>query len=155
VTYQNNTIIGNVLAAEYVANGWAGGFTNSQIGPNLTDNAASISLGVSSGGTVYKPKTLTLANGANNNVATGAASLLTIAGPTGAFSVTGLDFGQDLRELRIYNRSGQTMTVAHQSASSSAGNKISTPSGSDQAVTWFAYLIFDGTANSWLLIDWQ
>jgi hypothetical protein len=68
---------------------------------------------------------VTLANGSNNNVPIGAnASYVTFSGPTGAYSVTGFANPADGQVLICYFNVTQTLTLAHDSASSTAGNRL-------------------------------
>lgn len=83
---------------------------------------------------------LTLANGANNNVAvTGGYNR--IADPTGVFNITGLTAGQDSISnpdgmiVILDNVTGQNMTITNASTGSAAGNRIVTPTGADVATT--------------------
>lgn len=95
---------------------------------------------------------LALTNGANNNVSV-TQTYHIIYGPTAGFTITGLDC--DVRDgytVILRNLTGQSMTIANQSASSSVGNKITTLSGADvvlagNSVVW---LIWDAALNGWL-----
>jgi parallel beta-helix repeat protein len=71
---------------------------------------------------------VTLANGANNNVAVGVFSGDVIAaGVTADFSITGIAGGCQGREVTIFNYTTYRMTVSHNSGSSAAGSRILCP----------------------------
>lgn len=103
---------------------------------------------------------VTLANGANNNVAfvNGTNNKMRITGPTGAFSVTGLAAPADDGAIcYLHNTVAQDMTIANESASSTAANRIVTKTGSDVTLTGvsFASLIYDTTDARWILMSTQ
>lgn len=109
--------------------------------------------------------TLTLANGANNNVAAGYDTYMQVSGPTAAFSITGIlpvrgagntgQRGALGRWLVLRNPTAYTMTIAHQSGSSSAANRIITSTGADVdlAAGTTAMLIYNVAAERWHLVD--
>lgn len=70
-------------------------------------------------------------NGANNNVSLASASFIRISGPTGAFSLTGMSGGLDGRVLVLFNSTGHNMTIANESGSSVANNRVITGTGAD------------------------
>lgn len=78
---------------------------------------------------------LTLANGSNNNVVLGNGNVFRVTGPSAGFTITGIASGTDGKLVEILNYTGQNMTIANSSASSSAGNKIDTLTGSDVTTT--------------------
>jgi hypothetical protein len=103
--------------------------------------------------------TLTLANGANNDVAlTAGTRVYTVTGPTAAYSITGFASGTDGAVLYIYNSyGGKNFTLAHESASSTAANRIITNTGADLTSTGAnAYVLtyIAGTLNRWVLMSW-
>ncbi len=71
---------------------------------------------------------LSLANGANSNIAVGAYSHIRITGPTTAFSVTGFTGGVNGKIITLINTTAQTMTLSHD-VTSTAANRIYTPGG--------------------------
>lgn len=109
--------------------------------------------------------TLTLANGANNNVAAGYDTYMQVSGPTAAFSITGIvpvrgagntaQRGAIGRWLVLRNPTAYTMTIAHQSGSSSAVNRIITSTAADVelAAGTTAMLIYNAAAARWHLVD--
>lgn len=71
---------------------------------------------------------LTLANGKNNNVAIGATSFIgAIAGPTAAFSISGIVAGTDGQLLALFHNVGQILTLDHADAASAANNRVYCP----------------------------
>lgn len=100
---------------------------------------------------------VTLANGANNNVAPGYATYVRIAGPTAAFSTTGWADGERGRLLLVRNTVAQDWTISNESASSSAANRIITNTGADVTLTGVsaAVFLYDATSERWILFATQ
>lgn len=101
---------------------------------------------------------LTLANGANSNVSPGYATYIRITGPTAAFTTTGFAGGESGRLMIIRNTVAYDWTIANQSASSSASNRIVTSVGaSDVTLTAesVAVFVYDGTDSRWILVATQ
>ena len=89
-------------------------------GNRVSDSFDAVQVGASNG-----VESLTLANGANENVALPADGVVyTIAGPSGAFAVGGFANGFDGRKFELHNGSGQTLTITYEDASSTAANRI-------------------------------
>jgi hypothetical protein len=86
-----------------------------------------------------------MANGANAAVDFGSATFIKIkAGPTGAFSIAGIANGADGDFYRLFNTTGQNMTVSHDSGSDpTPANRIYTTTGADIATTG------DGIVDVW------
>lgn len=100
------------------------------------------------------PVALILAVGDNNNVALPVGTIFTpttLAGPPlGAnYAITGIAGGEDGRRIVLYNFSSFTMTIRHQSASSSVGNRIAIGGSADLVISSFGSvtLVFFATAN--------
>jgi len=100
---------------------------------------------------------VTLANGANQNVAipdaldnlTGYASCIRITGPTAIFSIGGLiGVPFDGQVLFLDNRSGFAMTLNHEDAGSTAANRINSNTGANVACA-SAILVYDGDISRW------
>jgi hypothetical protein len=95
----------------------------------------------------------TAVNGNNNNFATTDNCFCRVTGPTAVFAFTG--FAQPLngKILYVLNASGFTMTIAHQSASSTAANRIITGTAADIAFAdqRLVMLIYSSTASRWVL----
>jgi hypothetical protein len=101
-------------------------------------------------------RSLTLTNGNNNDIDIAETSLQIIQGPTGAFTITGIDNGNDGQRVAFHNPTTQTMTFAYNSGSSSAGNKIFPPGAADKTYsTQYATveLVYDGAAAGWYILD--
>jgi hypothetical protein len=83
---------------------------------------------------------LTLVNGANNNVALPAnAGSVTITGPTGAFNITGIAGGALGRMIVLVNSTSQTMTLTINSGSSSVANRLYLTGSVDKTISaWSA-----------------
>lgn len=69
-------------------------------------------------------------NGSNDDVDIPAIDLVfvNIVGPTGAFTVTGIEGGYDGQKVMLYNSTVENMTIADNSSASAAGNRILTGS---------------------------
>lgn len=110
------------------------------IGNGYTDVAAPrITAGVSN--LVIKERvdfaevgTLTLANGANNDIVLADAEIFEITGPTGAFNITGFSAPSGSRRITIRNTTAQNMTLTND-ATSTAANRIYTQTSADVALT--------------------
>jgi hypothetical protein len=81
---------------------------------------------------------------AGNNVNLGASSFLRLTSGT---SLTGLAGGLSGYEVTLINATGATVTIAHNSASSSAGNKIATESSADRPLVNGAAMLLKYSAN--------
>jgi hypothetical protein len=101
----------------------------------------------------------TIANGRNNNLVLPNRSIVRLSGPTGAFSITGIDNGTPGRVLVLYNATSQNMTLSNESAFSDAENRIVTLTGSDLATTGTgARILFYDTltpSKRWVVIGGQ
>lgn len=96
---------------------------------------------------------LTLVNGVNSNVAIGNYSYFRITGPTAAFSITGFTGGQNGRILTVVNTTSQTLTLSHQTTSSSA-NQLTLSSGNPVyiAANGAATFQYNTTLTKWILV---
>lgn len=72
-------------------------------------------------------------NGVNNNLSLASASFIRIDTPTANFSITGMAGGLDGRVLVLFNSTIHNMTIANESGSSVANNRILTGTGADIA----------------------
>lgn len=79
-------------------------------------------------------------------------SYVKVIGST-AMTIQGITAGIDGQILRIYNNSGQNMTIAHQNGTASANDRIVTMTGADVTTTGdgFVELIYDTGASRWIL----
>jgi len=112
-------------------------------------------LRVTQGSLALGETTLALVNGANNNLATGYTTYARVTGPSGAFSITGLEGGEIGRVRILTNTTSQVMTIAHQSASSSEMNRIITDAAADVTIglNGVVTLVYDATQTRWLVWD--
>ncbi|HEV2210863.1 MAG TPA: hypothetical protein VG167_18980 [Verrucomicrobiae bacterium] len=99
-----------------------------------------------------------LANGNNAGVAVGTNVFVEVSGPTGAFTINGIN-GQPNRDgkfLILLNRTGQNMTIANDSGvEPTAANRIYCLTGADKTVTGnsAAMLIYSGTVSHWVVLS--
>lgn len=109
---------------------------------------------------VLKEAALPLANGANNDVDVSGGDLLVISGPTSAFSITGLAGGTAGKQVIIHNQTSQRMTIARESSSSVAANRILTGTGSDiqtaagTGTTGSVTLTYSAILSRWIVSSW-
>lgn len=117
---------------------------------SVTTTQGSLALGITE---------LALSNGSNDNVATGYTSLVVISGPSASFSITGITAGETGRLLFVRNSTSQQMTIANQSASSTASNRIITHTGADLVLTGASgqcvVLAYDALAERWIVVGKQ
>ncbi|MEP7235254.1 MAG: hypothetical protein ABI778_08160, partial [Ignavibacteriota bacterium] len=127
---------------------------NGFVGVNTT--APNVSMDID-GAVATRAYSKSLSNGNNNNLTNLAnESFARITGPTGAFTITGIAGGSDGQLLKILNSTSQSMTIADQSASSTAANRITSATGTDIVLTG-SYsevdLIYDATASRWIVTN--
>lgn len=100
---------------------------------------------------------VTLANGANQNVAIGTSGNIRITGPTGAYNIGGFANGFDGRKLYLFNAVAQTLTINNGDAGSNAANRIQTNTGGNvvlaAASNSWAQFTYDSTLSLWILND--
>jgi len=91
--------------------------------------------------------------GTNNDVNFGSTSLVRLTGAS-AQSITGIAGGTDGRVLTIINAGSQTATLANQSASSAAANRIITGTGANLTLASDASinLVYDSGASRWRVV---
>lgn len=120
----------------------------------LTAAAIGCAFEVVSGGLVaIRKSTLTLANGANNNVTLPVSSAVTVTGPSAAFSLSGIASPTNGMTARIINVTGFAFTVTHEGASSTAANRITCPGGKDLVLQGNAVLDlwYDSGTSRWIV----
>ncbi len=103
----------------------------------------------------FNQRSLTLANGDNNNVNIGGTATNIVTGPSGAFAITGIGGGIAGLRVTIINGTAQTMTVKHDNGSSSAANRIYVPGAADKAFANQHAAVefeYDAAASRWRLI---
>jgi hypothetical protein len=114
---------------------------------------------------------LTVANGANNNLVIPATTFFRISAPTAPFSITGILTASaiynatptlvysalDGQQVVLYNSTAYAMTIANQSASSDAPNRIITNTGADIVTTGsgLVTLIYSKEDARWVVISAQ
>lgn len=108
------------------------------------------------GGLLLTEGSLTLANGANTDVAVPTGTIVAVTGPTGAFSINGFVAPSSGRVLIIYNPTAQNMTITND-ATSTAANRIYTLTGADVALTGtsLAGFYYSATSSRWILMFTQ
>lgn len=185
VDYGNIVLIGNVFsctgvaAVQGVANGSqmvdGGGNVNSGAAGTMWDSSATRSLmhgqdgqtgyginAVPLGAGLFinadlatQMHGLTLVNGANGTIARTGYTNLEIAGPTGAYSIQGIDGGFDGCEVYLFNTQPYALTLTHQNADTTAANRIYSLTGSDVVLasrTSYAHLRYSRTLTSWVVV---
>ena len=108
-----------------------------------------------SGAIRHNEAALTLSTGSNDNaVFPTNASLIYLNALASAFTITGIADGSTGRSFIIQNQSGQTMTLAHQSASSLSANRLFTQSKANVLVgdKQTATLVYSKNMGSWVVI---
>lgn len=87
------------------------------------------------GGLSFSEQAITLANGANQNVAMPSkAGILISNAPTGAYNIGGLQGGHAGRRVTLINYTGFAMTLNHQDAGSAAANRFTLPGSANKVV---------------------
>lgn len=128
-------------------------------------NSTGLGIGTSSptntldvNGTVrYRRSVVTLANGTNNNVSAMTTSFVSISGPTGVFTVTGIVAGEDGQMVTLYNPTGNAMTIANDSASSTAANRILTTTFADITTSGpgTVTLFYSANESRWIVVSYN
>jgi hypothetical protein len=110
---------------------------------------------VARGMKVTTPQTLTLANGANNDINLKACSLWDITGPTGAFSIDSIVAEEDGSEKEIRSVVAQQWTVTDESAAT-ATRRIRTGTAANLVMAappagghWKVTIRYNGTRQRW------
>lgn len=103
----------------------------------------------------------TAVNGSNNDIGPPLATFVRISGPTSAFTITGVASAArgipDGRLLYLFNSTAQNMTIANESASSTAENRIITGSGGNIVTTGTGtvQMIYSPPDSRWIVIATQ
>lgn len=97
-----------------------------------------------------------VASAATINALSSDTGLIRLTGTT-ASTINGAVAGRDGQILIIWNNTGANMTIAHESASASAANRIVVATGSNFVTTGngCAILIYDAGLSRWLKIASQ
>lgn len=137
----------------------SGAVNSGYIGANFCSNDINNYCGqFSHGGPLLaqdKTATLTLVNGANQNAAIGAATLLHVSGPSSAYSIGGIQNGFDGRWVTIFNAVSQTFTITNNDSGSSAANRILTGTGATITVKISATLFWDPVPAAWVVASYN
>jgi hypothetical protein len=99
-----------------------------------------------------------LANGNNAGIVVGTNTFIQVSGPSAAFTICGIAGGSDGKILKIINRTGFDMTIAHQSGTDpTAANRIITNTGADRTTTGngATELIYSGSSSRWEQINFD
>jgi hypothetical protein len=157
-------VTNRVTSLKAADNSWTGTNTFTQItnsvvtDSTITDASSTGTLTVGSDLSLTRVNNTSLANGNNAGVDFGSAAVFVKvkAGPTGAFTINGLAGGRNGRVLKLYNATGQNMTIAHDSGvDPTPANRIYTMTGADRATTanGTAELVYDSEDSRWILIS--
>ena len=101
---------------------------------------------------------MTLVNGANNDVTNPGVATVEITAPSGSFSITGITGGTEGQKLTINNLSSQQMTLSHQNTSSTATNRFICPGATDLVLAGTSggiasvEIIYSSSQSRWLVI---
>lgn len=134
--------------------------TRRAIEDRLSDGETRTSSLLTTFGTLALGETsITLVNGDNNDVAIGYTTYTQIAGPSAAFSITGLLHGERGRFAVLRNTTAQTMTIRNESASSAAENRIITQTGADIVLGGTAgssvILVYSASVSRWVVVSFN
>jgi hypothetical protein len=158
-TRDNQTVIGSGTVEVLISGGLTvvGASTNNWFqGTNNFAPGSSISFG--------RYNVSTLANGNNDDVPVGTNVNVYVSGPSGAFTIRGINAGNAQRDgaiVIIENDTGQNMTVGVEGGASgnqaTAGNRITSNSGADVSSTGncTAMFKFNATSSRWKLISFN
>lgn len=112
---------------------------------------------------MYTPVvSLTLNNGANDNVVIGNGFFFRIVGPTANFNVSGIAGGTDGRTIMLFwnETTGTRFTINNDNASSTAANRIWTCTNSDLQTGAIANsrgifkMVYSGTDSRWVMVSY-
>lgn len=106
-----------------------------------------------SGNVAYKHGTDFATTGTSNDVSFGSGTLFRLTGASSQ-TITGIASGTDGRQLTLMNTASQAATLANNSASSVAANRIITGTGSDLTIAAGASvsLVYDSSASLWHVV---
>lgn len=112
------------------------------------------------GDLVSNPDTqLTLANGANNDVASGSFGFVRVVGPSASYSISGFNTDHPAPQngwtITLISTVSQALTIKHLTGSA-AGSQIWCPSGADVVLSATPHVVtfmYDQTNSRWILIS--
>jgi hypothetical protein len=159
VSLDGNLVLTPESADDYVVaqdcRGFLGGFFGDGIGvTNVLHTVGSNDL-VNADIAFARYANSSLANGNNAAVVIRTNVFMDVSGPSAAFTINGIAGGRDGKEIKIMNKTGQTMTIANDSGvDPTAANRIRTGTGSDVAYTnnpGIVSLIYDANVSRWVV----
>lgn len=104
---------------------------------------------------IGKTTSVDLADGTTNNWAVGGYNMVNVTGLGASATITGIAGGTDGATLVVVNNTGQDMTMAYDSGSSDAANRIYTATGGNISITGNGsfVLIYVGALSRWYVIS--
>jgi len=98
---------------------------------------------------------ITLANGANNDIAIGARSYVRITGPTAAFNITSIANPFDGKRIILHNAVAQNMTLTQAAATGTAANRILATEAVDPVTVGLgiAELVYSAADSRWVIVS--
>ena len=154
-TEANQTVIGSgTVKVKISGDGSVGG--NFYVTGNMT-NIQAVGTNSFSDVSFRRYSNASLVNGANAAVLVGTNTFVQVSGPSSAFTINGLNGSpnRDGHLVVILNKTGQNMTVAHDSGiEPTAANRIISMTGADRVTTGngAAVLIYSASESRWQLI---
>lgn len=92
-----------------------------------------------------------LANGINIALNISTNTFVRLTGPSGAWSLAGIAGGSDGQEVKLYNKSGQALTITNNGVDPTPANRILTLTGADLTNVNFIVLIYDSAQSLWIV----
>ena len=125
--------------------------TNRRLGVGNTVPNTSVDV---SGDLALRSWNCPIVNGTNNDIAIDSNSFIRIAGPTAAFTITGISGGVDGKIVMLYNPTSYTMTINHDDAGSLSGNRIYCHNGTFALSGPYGVvkLIYSSADNHWIVL---
>jgi hypothetical protein len=103
--------------------------------------------------TVAIPANLTVANGANNNLALPSVGVVyPIIGPSAIANITGIAGGTNGRIIMLVNTQEWNVTLNYNNAGSSTWNRFLLPAGADVVLTPYSSVILYYATNVWYVV---
>ena len=100
----------------------------------------------------FIPQKISLTTSINNQIINfGGPFIRLVITPDAAWSITGFTRGRDGQFLQIINRGAYTITLPHESGSSTAANRINNDAATNVTIPAYSrqMLYYDGTASRW------
>ncbi|MBS1904501.1 MAG: hypothetical protein JSS75_12405 [Bacteroidetes bacterium] len=129
--------------------------TNKRLGINVgttPNTAVDIAKDLATREYSYTTATTSTMNDVNFDGSNNQTSFIRISNAAAGFTITGIAGGANGKHLQIYNATSQTMTVANQSTSSVAANRVITGTGVSLVIPagGTANFIYSGTDTRWI-----